>query len=164
MHPGNASLPPPTFHVERADLDYAFGSVGGVLIVSWRSHVALEAVKKLVVYRNALAIQGKLLAAIHIAEENMVLPSPEARKAAEQGVTDNRYRAPACALVVQGTGFAASAIRSLGTAIFALRRGPPTRMFGTVNEGAEWLLRNTDPGVNLRALLEACQKMRAEKR
>jgi hypothetical protein len=160
IHGAKLSLPPATLHIASAEVDHAFGSLGSALIVSWRTHIALDAVKSLVEYRDGLGIARRLSAAIHIAEENVVLPNAEARAAAERGVTDSAYRAPVCALVVLGTGFGASAVRSIGTAIFALRRGPPTRMFADVNAGAEWLLRNADPGLTLRQLLAACEQMR----
>ena len=140
--------------------DHAFGSCGGILIINWRTGLELEAVEALNSYRRSMLSKGGLRGAIHVAEEGMSLPAPAARAAAEASVKDPALRAAACALVVCGTGFGASAVRSLGTAIFALRSGPPTRVFSNLPEGCTWLLKYVDSAVLHQRLVEACTAIR----
>jgi hypothetical protein len=144
--------------------DHAFGSCGHILLVNWRTGVELPTVKALTAYRNGLVAKwGQLPAAIHLAEEGISLPSAEARSAAESSVRDATRAAGACALVIYGTGFGASAVRSLGTAIFAFRQGPPTRIFATVPDSISWLMRQVELGILYRRLVDACDQLRASK-
>jgi hypothetical protein len=66
--------------------------------------------------------------------------------------------------VVHGSGFTASAVRSIGTAVFAMRRGPPTRLFGTERDAVDWLLRNCEATVTSGQRLDACARIREASR
>jgi hypothetical protein len=150
--------------IASAASDHAFGSYGRILLVNWRTGVELPAVRALTTYRNGLVTRwGQLPGAIHLAEEGIALPSPEARSAAESSAGDAKNSAAACALVVFGSGFGASAVRSLGTAIFAFRQGPPTRLFATVPDAISWLMRQVEIGVLYRRLVDACEELRVAK-
>jgi hypothetical protein len=157
------NVAPTDLHIARVADDHAFGSCAGTLLVNWRTSVELAAVQGLVQYRNGLTARGRLRGAIHIAEEGIALPSPEARAAAEASVRDAKNTAAACALVVFGSGFGASAVRSLGTAVFAFRQGPPTRLFATIPDAISWLMRQVEIGIVYRRLGEACEELRAAK-
>jgi hypothetical protein len=144
--------------------DHAFGVYGRILLVNWRTGVELPTVRALTTYRDGLVAKwGQLPGAIHLAEEGLALPTPEARSAAESSAGDAKNAAAACALVIYGTGFGASAVRSLGTAIFAFRQGPPTRIFSTVPDAISWLMRQVEIGVLYRRLVDACEELRAAK-
>ena len=48
----------------------------------------------------------------------------------------------------------------VGTAIFAMRSGPPTRIFAQAPEAASWLAEELDGAVEASRLAEACLQLR----
>jgi hypothetical protein len=139
--------------------DYAYGYLGSVLLVQWRTGITLEGVQNVARYRNRLSSAGRLMGALHVAEEGMELPAAHVRAEAAVALS-GAARASAIALVSIGSGFAASAVRSLGTALFALRGGPPMRMFATVPEGLTWLVGKVQATASHHELGTALEQLR----
>lgn len=137
----------------------AFGSFGGVLIVSWRREVLHADIRAVVAYRNQL-LKRAFVGAVHMAEPNLPLPDAEGRRLARVGMETRTANRASVALVIFGTGFGASAVRSLGTAIFSLRMGPSTRICATTLDAASWLAEQSAVHVEGEALAKACEALR----
>ena len=138
----------------------AFGAFQGVLVANWRTEVRLADVKGVVALRNRMMAHD-FLGAVHIAEPGLPLPSEECRTQARAGLESRKGNASPVALVILGTGFGASAIRSVGTAIFALRSGMATRIFSSSEDAGRWLCEELDDRVEALALAEACMQLRS---
>jgi hypothetical protein len=161
----NSGLDPPALpltselQVVNASDHCAYGTFQGVLLVNWRREVTQHDVKAVVAYRNQL-LKRSFAGAIHMAEPGLPLPDQEGRRLARLGMESRTANRSAVALVIFGTGFAASAIRSLGTAIFSLRMGPPTRICANATDAAAWLVAQTADKVEVEALARACEALR----
>lgn len=154
------SMIPPSVEIAGESADCAFGSESGVLIASWRGDVGMESVQALVAYRNEM-LKDRFVGAIHMAEESVRLPPAEIRAAARAGVESRGDVRHGIALIIFGSGFGASAIRSVATAIFTLRAGPPTRIFADVKSAALWLSERVEPGaLDAGRLVSACESIR----
>ncbi len=156
----NLSGPPVKLEVGGVAAEYAFGYLGSVLLVQWRTGVTLEGVQGVARYRDRLASAGRLMGALHVAEEGISMPAPHVRAEAAVALR-NGTRASACALVTTGSGFGASAVRSLGTALFAMRGGPPTRLFATIPDGFTWLVGKVQATASHGELVTAVEQLRA---
>lgn len=151
---------PPSVEIASQSEGHAHGREGGIMIASWRGDVSLEQVRSLVAYRDEMR-KGLFLGAIHMAEEHIRLPPAEVRSAARAGVESRVDVKPAIALIIFGSGFGASAIRSVGTAIFTIRAGPPTRLFADVKSAAVWLSERVAPAhLDTGRLVTACELIR----
>ena len=146
--------------VVRASPTCAFGAFQGVLIANWRTEVRLSDVKGVVALRNRMMAHD-FLGAVHIAEPGLPLPTEECRTEARVGLESRKGNPSPVALAILGTGFGASAIRSVGTAIFALRSGMPTRIFSSSEDAARWLCEALADRVEAHALAEACTQLRS---
>lgn len=142
-----------------ASTNCAFGRFQGYLVVSWRIRVHLADVKSVVAFRDEM-LATDFRGAIHMAEPGLALPDEPSRRWAQRGMAHRTDKHSAVALVIFGTGFGASAIRSVSTAIFALRSGPPTRIFGVVPEAIEWLAEQAVDRVQTADFANACQELR----
>jgi hypothetical protein len=142
-----------------ASAQCAYGSFQGVLIVDWRHEVLHAHVRAVVGYRNQLLKRG-FCGAIHMAESGLPLPDSESRRLARLGMEARTANRASVALVIFGTGFGASAIRSLGTAIFSLGLGTSTRICASTSDAAAWLTEQSAEQVQAAALAEACEALR----
>ena len=158
MQPSTDSAPP-KLEIVRVSSACALGHFGDVLVVSWRQAIVLEDIRALIVLRNQLMRRG-LAGAVQMAEPGLSLPDEECRKAAREGMLARAGSEAPVALTIFGSGFGASAIRSVGTAIFALRSGPPTRIFSTLSEATSWLAGHSAAVIDAFALTQACDAMR----
>ena len=128
-------------------------------MVNWRREVILDDVRSVVAFRDRM-LKGAFLGAIHLAEPGLQLPDEESRTLARSGMQARTGNGAPVALVIFGQGFGASAIRSVGTAIFALRAGPSTRIFSAALDASLWLAEQTADEVDAQALAEACDELR----
>jgi hypothetical protein len=144
----------------RASTTCALGRFGGLVLVNWRSQVTQADVRALIQARDELRKSGRFVGALHIAEAGLPVPDEAVRQTAQRGFEGRRDQTSAIALVVLGEGFAASAIRSVGTAVFALR-GIPTRLFADTDAAAKWMVDEMQAYRDERALAAACRSLRA---
>ena len=156
---GSQPEAPAPLEIVAASTHCAYGSFAGVLLVNWRLEVMHADVRAVVAYRNQL-LKRSFAGAIHMAEPGLPLPDQEGRRLARLGMEARTVNRSAVALVIFGTGFGASAIRSLGTAIFSLRMGPPTRICSTTQDAAHWLTEKTDASLDAESLVRACEALR----
>jgi hypothetical protein len=97
--------------------------------------------------------------AIHIAEPHLQVPEEAIRQTARRALEARRQQEAAIAFVVLGVGFGASAIRSVGTAVFALRRAP-TRLFADTDTAVKWMVEEVQAHDDAAALAAACRALR----
>jgi hypothetical protein len=135
-------------------------SFEGVLIANWRTEVIAEDVTAAISERNRMLTAGTFRGFIHVAEPGLPVPDEALRQTARRAIEARQSNKSPIALVIVGEGFGASAIRSVGTAVFALR-GAPTRLFASTDEAASWLVEKIDTRDQLHALQEACRNVRA---
>jgi hypothetical protein len=113
-----------------------------VLIVRWESAANSSAVERLAKVSKALAaaqLQTRR-SNIHIIADGAGLPTPTARAGFIQLMKEHGDRLACVAIVVGGTGFLASAMRSLMTGMRLLApRSFNYRLHGSTDEVVEWL-------------------------
>jgi len=75
-----------------------------------------------------------------IGEMNTAIPGTEVRDLSSRFMRDLSPHVRACATVIRGGGFWASAVRSFLSAVYFVAKQPcPTRAVATIEEGALWL-------------------------
>jgi len=155
-----ATKVPSSVDIARADSECAYGSDAGVLIACWRGDIKVESVRQLLAYRDEM-LKHHFIGAVHMVEEAVHLPPAEVRAAARAGVAARGNVRPGIAIIIFGSGFGAATLRSVGTAIFTLRSGPPTRILGDVKSAATWLSERVELGsVDPNSLALACESIR----
>lgn len=156
------SVPGPLGKLEivKASHNCVLASFQGVVIANWRTVVVSDDVIASISERNRMLTAGTFRGFIHIAEPGLPVPDEALRQTARRAIEDRLRNKSPIALVIIGEGFGASAIRSVGTAVFALR-GAPTRLFATTDEAASWLVDKMQARDELPALQEACREVRA---
>jgi hypothetical protein len=155
-----SSLLPPSLDIASTGPSHAFGSESGVLIACWRGEIEMEHVQNLLKYRDEMR-KRHFVGAIHMGEEGLKLPPADVRAAGRAGVEARGDLKPGIALVIFGGGFGASAIRSVATAIFTLRAGPPTRIFSDSKSAALWMAERAAPlHLDAGRLVAACEAIR----
>lgn len=130
------------------------------MLINWRAQVTLADVRAVIQLRDELRKSNRFTGAIHIAEAGLPVPEESVRQTAQRAFEGRRDQAAAIALVVLGEGFGASTIRSVGTAVFALR-GIPTRLFADTDTAAKWLVEEMQAYGDESSLSAACRTLRA---
>jgi hypothetical protein len=113
-----------------------------VLMVRWESAADSSAVERLAKVSKALAAAnlGTRRSNIHVIGEGVGLPTPAARDGFVELMKEHADRLACVAIVVGGTGFLASAMRSLMTGMRLLApRSFNYRLHGSIEEVAKWL-------------------------
>jgi hypothetical protein len=146
--------------VVRASATCAYARFKGVLLVNWRRQVLLDDVKAVTLCRDQMLKQD-FCGAIHLLEAGIPLPDDECRRWARRGIEARANHNPVIAVVIFGDGFGASAVRSVCTALFAMRAGPPMRVFAQPTDAAGWLAEETDRRLDVAELIGACQELRS---
>lgn len=113
-----------------------------VTLIVWRSQATAAALEKLTEFTQLTREQPTKTSAIHIIHDGAGLPLPEAREALVRIWRDNSEHLAGLAVVVGGTGFWASTMRSAITGMRLLApRSTEMRLHGTVGEILDWLPR-----------------------
>ncbi len=141
----------------------AFARFGTLILVNWRTEVRHDDVKAVLDLRNEMISNAAFSGAVHVGEAGLPVPGESIRQFAQRGIEARRENRSAIALVILGEGFGASAIRSVGTAVFALR-GAPTRLFANTNEAATWMVEEMEAYEDAKALASACEALRTAQR
>jgi len=145
--------------VVSASPKFALARFGTLILVNWRTLVTHEDVKAALDLRNEMIASASFSGAVHVGEAGLPVPGEPLRQFAQRGIEARRQNRSAIALVILGEGFGASAIRSVGTAVFALR-GAPTRLFASTNEAAKWMVEEMEAYEDATALVAACEALR----
>ena len=121
--------------------EFALYSWKNLMIACWSTRATGPAMERVSLAREAMGHDHpEGVSVIYLIAENAGLPTPEARAGVEQLMTRYRDQRACLALVVQGEGFWASAMRGAITGVRLLVPGQfPMRICGDVAEVVEWL-------------------------
>lgn len=123
--------------VATADHNHAVGHTERVLFTMWRRDTTLDAVRALAPVTQQLSRLGT--GSLTIVERGASLPSSKARTELASALRAERTML-CSALVFEGDGFRAAAVRAITTGIYQLAKPPfPIRVFANVMEAAEWM-------------------------
>jgi hypothetical protein len=132
-----------TLHV--ATPDYIIATWECFMFLVYRVETTLPSVKE------AQAIYDKLAGGhpggvflLTVVEQSAPMPPPEVRKALASFLESGANRTILSAVVHEGAGFRAAAVRSVVTGLAMLTRLPyPHKVFGTIGEAVEWYRANS---------------------
>ena len=140
--PTSAPFGPPP-RVAEHTRDHAFGTWQHLVIVVWKQQTTVQALRSVGALTFALAKDsGHKIGLLSIVEDGAPLPTAEVRK-----VTADVLRGvpiKLSAMVFEGHGFRAAAVRGVITGIGLLARTPyPHRTFAMVEDAAVWIEEET---------------------
>jgi hypothetical protein len=136
-----------------------------VMIVHWTSRATGSAAAKLsAAFEQVLKSYPMGSSAVHVISREAGLPTPEGRAGLMQIMTERAEKIACIAVVVGGTGFWASAMRSFVTGMrFMTPRNFELRLHGTTAEALTWLpahsAKVTGVSVDERALARALESV-----
>jgi hypothetical protein len=117
--------------------------IGSICVAMWRENSTLPRVER---QRAALnEVVGKYpgeAGFLCVVESSSAAPDDEARKASSRMIEEHGSRLRAVAVVIEGSGFRASIVRSVASGIVLLARSKsktPVSYFANVAEGVNWL-------------------------
>ena len=124
--------------------DYCLGAFGEVFVVIWRTDTTLPAVASMTQAFDRFAAKiGHPVGLLTVVEEAAPLPSTAAREAIATFLRNNGARVRASAVVFEGSGFRAAAVRSVVVGLTMLANQPfPHRVFSTIDKAREWFVEN----------------------
>lgn len=129
-------------HVIEVDANHCLGSHGPILVIVWRHETTRSAVMN--VRRAALALAARRpgeLGLMMIVETTAEAPSGEVRAVVAQAMGDFGHLVRRSALVHEGTGFHAAAVRAVVTGLSLVARQPyPQQVFDSVERAATWIV------------------------
>ena len=125
-----------------AQTDYTLGTYGDVFIVIWRQDTTLSGVAELGrCFDRFAAGMPQGVGLLTVIEPAASLPSSSAREALAAFMRDNGNRIRTSAVVFEGSGFRAAAVRSVVVGLTMLANQPfPHRVFSTVERTRDWFL------------------------
>jgi hypothetical protein len=121
--------------------DYCIATWNAILILIWRAETTLDAV---VAVRRELDALGRVfpsgIGLLTIVEQAAPVPPGEVRSALARVLADYGASIRHSAVVHEGSGFRAAAIRGVVTGLTMLARPPyPHKVFAAIEEGCAWL-------------------------
>jgi hypothetical protein len=130
--------------IEVQEAGYCVGAWNEFLFTAFRTQATLDG---LVRVRRSLELlaertKGKIftITVLEPSAFNTTMPAA-VREAAARIVSDMAPRTGATVTVIEGTGFRSATARLVTSGVYLLSRKTfPTKVFGTVPEGARWLL------------------------
>lgn len=129
--------------VIKVDPDFALASWNDVFMVIWRVNTTVEGARAL--RRECLGFAAKRpegIALLTIVEEGAPMPAPESREVIARFLGDASESIRASAVIFEGDGFRAAAVRSVVIGLTMLARQKyPHKVFAAVEDGATWLER-----------------------
>ncbi|MCB9659467.1 MAG: hypothetical protein H6726_17615 [Sandaracinaceae bacterium] len=133
---------PASLTVLHQDATLSVGAYANVHLCVYRGELTLSGLETANDHHRALMARHPRTLVLGLAQHNLPLPSAEVRQRGAHLIDENGSHVLAAAMVLAGTGFWASAVRSVMTASFALARQPyPSKAFATGVEAGEWLSR-----------------------
>lgn len=148
--------------------DHAVASIRDVFVIVWRYRTTMEGVRACRrAFERFSGAHAHAAALLTIVELGAPLPAPEVRQGIANMLASFAPLVKVSALVHEGEGFRAAAVRGVVTGLTMLATVPyPHKVFANVEDGARWML--TDAGfrsASLRSseeLAREVQRMRAE--
>jgi hypothetical protein len=130
---------PMTMEVAVVAPQYALGTLGPVLLQLWELDTPIDGARKARELARTLHARGyEQTISLIVVPEQSQLPSEAARK--EVGYIPKDL--PGClglALVREGEGFRAAAVRAIMTGMMAFGQAAPYKIVASVAEGCDWL-------------------------
>jgi hypothetical protein len=131
--------------VLRREASHAVATVGRTLVVLWQTETSAHAVAELATSLAQFAKEVGRLGLLQVIGDRAVVPDTAARTALATLLKANESRLVASAVVFEGAGFRASAIRSIVIGISMLSRPKyPHTVFASTTAGVAWLSRQLD--------------------
>jgi hypothetical protein len=129
----------PVIHADSPD--HRTGSWGQLFVVVWKVNTTMEGVTAL---RQGVTQLGKKnpqgIGLLTVVEANAPMPSSEARDAIATFLREAGSFINASAVIFEGEGFRAAAVRSVVTGLTMLAKQPyPHKVFAGITEAAAWL-------------------------
>jgi hypothetical protein len=113
-----------------------------VTLVVWGAQATVPLIAELTKLSEKVFEQYRMASAVHLAVNHARPPASDARAALEELTARYQNQLACAAILIEGSGFWASAIRSVLTGLEGVRRAPfKTQTFGRIDELARWLSR-----------------------
>lgn len=147
------------------NVDHALGTWNDVIFYVWKQNTTPQAISTIKsMFRSVNPTRNFLFGVV---EAGAPMPSSEMRRELAAVMTDERSKGRVCsALVFEGTGFQASAVRMVATGLALLaKQSYPHHVFDSIGEAAKWLrseaAQRAIPTAEFAGLEEAMQRLRA---
>lgn len=147
--------------------DYCIATWAGIFILIWRNETTMDGVRALNErWDDFIRTHPSGAGVITIVEPDAPFPEAHVREALANFMRRSSSSMKSSAVVHEGTGFRAAAVRGVVTGLTLLARQPfPHRIFATVPDGCRWLagsLRETAPELayDPDQLIEAIRELR----
>jgi hypothetical protein len=161
--PMTAPLPPADLLL--ADPDYALATWGSLFVIVWRAYTPVEAVQEARRQLQAHAVRKGQIGFLTFVHPGAPIPSSTARSELAGLLRDASPFVQASAVVYEGDGFHAAAVRSVVTGLALLARQKfPHKIFGKTTDASAWLVTELrgvlDPSVTPAMLVAMTQDLR----
>jgi hypothetical protein len=136
---GQPQMPP---RILSSDVNHRTATWGPLFFVVWMGDVEVRITEQIQTRLRAHAgtLPSGRTALFTVVEETAPLPSSERRTALSNILRYCTAEVFASAVVMEGDGFRASAVRSVATGLSLVARQPfPHRVFRRVQDGAQWI-------------------------
>jgi hypothetical protein len=133
--------PPPLRLLEVEPGTCCAGAWANITVTTWQSRGTVPAIERVARVGSVIRSECRSgISSIHLIREGAGLPSPEARAALVKLMNTDVETLACVGIVVGGTGFWASAVRSLITGMRAVSpRSYQLKLVGNIPELAAWL-------------------------
>lgn len=124
------------------DVDYATGHWGDMFFILWKKNTTMEATQQL---RGHLVDFTRTHPAgvglLTVVEANAPVPGADVRKALAAVLADFSRSIKVSAVVFEGQGFSAAAVRSVVTGLTLIaRQAYPHKVFASLAEAGAWMI------------------------
>jgi hypothetical protein len=160
------TAPPPAAELLGADPDYALATWGSLFIIVWRVYTPVEAVREVRRQANRYAAERRgQLGFLTFVEPGAPTPSSAARAELASLLREASPFTRASAVVYEGDGFQAAAVRSVVTGLALLARQKfPHKIFGKTIDASTWMVRELrgvlDPSVTPATVVTMTEELR----
>ncbi len=144
------------------DDQHVVGSWKNLLFTIFRGRTTLAAIHNSRQARDQLAAFHRAgISMLVVVESHSAMPTADVRKALQEALEGGAGTTLLSAVVHEGTGFQASAIRSVVTGLNMLTRLPyPHRIFATVGDAAVWIGGNSACGLDPLRVVQIIHEVR----
>lgn len=144
-----------------ADARYCIATANGTLIQLWRTETPADGVARAIeaIRRSTQPIHSTLI----VVQDECALPDPPARKLLEQLTELLKPTCKIAAMVHEGTGFRAAAVRAILTSLaFLTKQAWPYKIFQSVQHGTTWMADQAPDLSGIRQLGRTVTQLRAQ--
>jgi hypothetical protein len=147
-------LTPLKLEIDVVTAQYALGTLGPILLQLWQLGTPDEGARKARALAQGLRGRGyEQTCSLIVVPEASVFPSEVARREVAQ-IPKDLYGCRGLALVREGEGFRAAAVRAMMAGMMSFGQVAPYKIVATVKEGCNWLEERL-PSVQAQAIQRA---------